>query len=308
MQGYNPIQSLNRSSLYVALVVAWVAMLGSLYFSEVRGYLPCDLCWYQRILMYPLTVILAIGLLRQDGNLPYLVLPFTIIGQGVSTYHYLLEKTTIFGAPTVCRSGVPCTVAWINWLGFITIPFLAMTAFFLITIMCLIALTAGEPDELENRPSPWWQVGGLIAAVFLAFVLLYQWDGGKVQALTLTQLPGSAMQSVPAAAPASQEVAAEGDPEEFDAEALDEGRQLFLASCAVCHGQDAQGMPGLGKSLVASDVIHGSDADALALIRAGVAPDDPRNTTGVIMPPSGGRPDLSDDQLLAIIHYVRSLR
>ncbi|HXF62012.1 MAG TPA: disulfide oxidoreductase [Caldilineaceae bacterium] len=303
MQVFNPVQFFNRSSLYVALVVAWVAMLGSLYFSEVKGYLPCDLCWYQRILMYPLTVILAVGLLRQDGSLPYLVLPFTIIGQGVSTYHYLLEKTTIFGAPTVCRSGVPCTVAWINWLGFITIPFLAMTAFFIITIMCLIALTAGEPDEIANRPSPWWQVGGLIAAVILAFVLLYQWEGGKVQALTLTQLPGVAMQSAPAAAPVSQAATAGND-----SEALDEGRQLYLASCAVCHGEDAQGMPGLGKSLVDSDVIHGNDADALALIRAGVAPDDPRNTTGVIMPPSGGRPDLSDQQLLAIINHVRSLR
>src|SRR5690554_2379663 len=108
MNQLNPTHLLNRSSLYVALLTAWVAMSGSLYFSEVLGYLPCDLCWYQRILMYPLTVILTVGLLRQDGNLPYYVLPLSIIGQGVSTYHYLLQKTTIFGAPTVCRSGIPC--------------------------------------------------------------------------------------------------------------------------------------------------------------------------------------------------------
>ena len=89
---------LNRSALYIALMVAWVAMLGSLYFSEVKGYVPCPLCWYQRILMYPLAGLIAFGLLRLDTNLPYLVLPFSILGMCVSTYHYLLEKTELFDA------------------------------------------------------------------------------------------------------------------------------------------------------------------------------------------------------------------
>ena len=113
-------------ALYVALLAAWTAMLGSLYFSEVSGYLPCTLCWYQRILMYPLTGLIAFGILRRDWHLPFLVLPFSLLGQAISTYHYLLEKTTIFGAPTACREGISCTTPWINWFGFITIPFLAM--------------------------------------------------------------------------------------------------------------------------------------------------------------------------------------
>lgn len=57
---------LNRNSLYIALLTAWIAMCGSLYFSEVNGFVPCTLCWYQRILMYPLTLVLGVGLLRRD--------------------------------------------------------------------------------------------------------------------------------------------------------------------------------------------------------------------------------------------------
>ncbi len=138
---------LERSGLYIALLAAWVAMMGSLYFSEVAGYIPCTLCWYQRILMYPLAGIIAIGLLRRDRGLPFYILPFSLLGIGFSTYHYLLQKTDIFGT-TICKVGVPCTAIWINWLGFITIPFLALTAFIIITLMALIALQ-GEAEEIR---------------------------------------------------------------------------------------------------------------------------------------------------------------
>ena len=67
---------LERNGLYLALIAASTAMFGSLYFSEVAGYLPCSLCWYQRILMYPLVAILSVGLVRRDQGLPYYVLPF----------------------------------------------------------------------------------------------------------------------------------------------------------------------------------------------------------------------------------------
>ena len=86
-------ERLDRYSLYIALLAAWIALLGSLYFSEVKGFLPCDLCWIQRILMYPLSVILTVGLLRRDENLPLLVLPLSTLGVFVALYHYLLEKT-----------------------------------------------------------------------------------------------------------------------------------------------------------------------------------------------------------------------
>jgi disulfide bond formation protein DsbB len=142
---------LSRIPLYLAILVAWVAMLGSLYFSEIAGFIPCKLCWYQRILMYPLALILPIAALRRDDNVPAYVLPFSVIGIFVSTYHYLLQKTNIFPEDTVCAGGVPCNVDYINWLGFITIPFLALTAFVLISLLMVIFYAQQSQTEVEGE-------------------------------------------------------------------------------------------------------------------------------------------------------------
>lgn len=139
-----------RAPLLVALLTAWVAMLGSLYFSEVAGFVPCKLCWIQRILMYPLTIILLVATLRRDDDVPYYVLPFSLIGICVSTYHYLLQKTDLFSEGAVCAGGVPCNIAYINWLGFITIPFLALTAFIIITISTLFLLANRKAAAAEE--------------------------------------------------------------------------------------------------------------------------------------------------------------
>lgn len=288
-----------RSTLYIALAIALTATLGSLYFSEVRHYLPCNLCWYQRILMYPLVLIIAVGLLRQDSDLPYYVLPLSLLGQGIATYHYLLEKTNIFAAPTTCQEGIPCTTPWINWGGFITIPLLSMTAFFLITVMCLIAMTSGEPSADEFSSAPWFQVATVIVLVSAAFILIYQLDPVRAESLELTIPAVGDMSPVTTVSP-SVEVA----PSQEDPAAL--GAQLYTQDCAVCHGPDAKGLPNLGTSLVESPIIHGSEADALAFIRAGRSAGDPANTTGVTMPPSGGHPELSDDEILAIITYLHT--
>ncbi len=85
--------------------------------------------------MYPLSLILLIGFIRQDKGIFAYVLPFSLIGITLSTYHYLLQKTDLFTSSTVCDTGIPCTTTWINWYGFITIPFLALTAFLIISIM-----------------------------------------------------------------------------------------------------------------------------------------------------------------------------
>ncbi|MCC9074973.1 cytochrome c [Litorilinea aerophila] len=86
-----------------------------------------------------------------------------------------------------------------------------------------------------------------------------------------------------------------------------QGEGLYREACAACHGQDARGVANLGPSLVDSAVILEGEAQAaVAFIRKGVALDDPANTTGLVMPPSGGRPDLSDQQLLAIVEYLRA--
>lgn len=140
----------SRIPLYLAVLVAWVAMLGSLYFSEIAGFVPCKLCWYQRILMYPLALILPIAALRRDDGVPTYVLPFSVTGIFVSTYHYLLQKTDIFPESTVCAGGVPCNIDYINWLGFITIPFLALTAFVLISLLMVIFYALHSQAEAES--------------------------------------------------------------------------------------------------------------------------------------------------------------
>lgn len=124
--------------LYFAWVVSVAATLGSLYFSEIRGFIPCELCWYQRILMYPLALILGIGTFQNDISVKKFVLPMAIIGWCISLFHYLQQKVPGFAAIKPCTKGVPCSAEYINWLGFITIPFLALIAFSIIIVLMLL--------------------------------------------------------------------------------------------------------------------------------------------------------------------------
>ncbi|WP_212925780.1 disulfide oxidoreductase [Oceanobacillus sp. J11TS1] len=124
--------------LYLAWLVAVVATLGSLYFSEIRGFVPCELCWYQRILMYPLAVILGIATFQNELTVKKYVLPLSIIGWFISLYHYLLQNVPGFAEIKPCANGVPCSGQYIDLLGFITIPFLALTAFTLIILFMLL--------------------------------------------------------------------------------------------------------------------------------------------------------------------------
>ncbi len=300
-QSASPTSSSNRTgslALYVALLAAWTAMLGSLYFSEVRGFLPCTLCWYQRILMYPLAGLIAFGILRRDWHLPFLVLPFSLFGQGISTYHYLLEKTTIFGAPTACQAGISCITPWINWFGFITIPFLAMIAFLIITIAMLTAYYSDQPDAERRLPAR-WPVFAIVAIALLIYGGVYGQaqaaKEAKAAALPVTVLAGTEH--------------AEHNPVELaqSAATLEEGRLLYAQACAACHGPDGAGLPTLGNTLVASEFLaQKNDAEVLAMIRAGREPGAADNRSGVAMPASGGRPDLTDQQLAAIIGYIRN--
>lgn len=130
--------------LYAAWLVSIVATVGSLYFSEVRLFVPCGLCWYQRIMMYPLVILLGIASYRQDRSIVRYALPLTLLGGSISIFHYLEQKVPGFRPPSICRTGVPCTTEYINWLGFITIPFLALIAFTLITILLIGVARSGR--------------------------------------------------------------------------------------------------------------------------------------------------------------------
>jgi len=125
-----------------------VATSGSLYFSLVMGLVPCDLCWYQRILMYPLVPFIAVGLWRNDSLASY-VLPLSVGGFAVALYHNYLQMTPATGA---CTSEVPCTVVQYSFPGLgiggftlfngVTIPQMSLTAFGIITVLFLLPVVA----------------------------------------------------------------------------------------------------------------------------------------------------------------------
>lgn len=118
---------------YAAWIQACIATGGSLYFSEVMDLPPCVLCWYQRILMYPLTAILAVGILRRDRGLWLYVVPLSLLGLAIATYHNLLYYGVLPESAQPCRLGVSCTARQIEWLGFATIPLMALAAFAVVT-------------------------------------------------------------------------------------------------------------------------------------------------------------------------------
>lgn len=125
---------LGKNALLFAFIVALVSMSGSLFFSEVLGYAPCKLCWFQRIFMYPLVLILGIALFKRERKIFRYVIPMSVIGGLIAAYHYIsqvLEYTGTCGA----NSEVPCAIKYTFELGYITIPMMALTAFVLICIL-----------------------------------------------------------------------------------------------------------------------------------------------------------------------------
>ncbi len=129
---------LKANALYIAFTQALSATVGSLFFSEVLLFPPCVLCWYQRIAMYPLVVILAIGIYSRDKHVIRYALPLSIVGLLIAFYHNLLYYHILPESAAPCILGVSCTTKQIEWLGFITIPFLSFIAFAIITISMLL--------------------------------------------------------------------------------------------------------------------------------------------------------------------------
>ena len=124
--------------MQLALVIALVSTAGSLYFSEIMKLPPCALCWYQRIFMYPLVAIISVGIWKKDKNLPYFILPLSIIGILISFYQNLLYYNIIPESTSPCILGISCTIRQIEWFGFITIPLMSLTAFITITVLTLL--------------------------------------------------------------------------------------------------------------------------------------------------------------------------
>lgn len=129
-----------ENSLIFISIVSLIATLGSLYFSEVRGFEPCKLCWYQRILMYPIVLISGVALFQKNARIALTTAIFSVIGGSISLYHYGIQKLSFLSDSAPACGNVPCTGQYVNYLGFITIPFLALIAFVLILITSLFIL------------------------------------------------------------------------------------------------------------------------------------------------------------------------
>lgn len=122
---------------YSAWIMALLATVGSLFFSEVMDLPPCVLCWYQRIAMYPLVLIIAVGIVLRDWRVKYYALPVSLCGLAIAVYHNLLYYGILPESITPCTQGISCTSVQIEWLGFITIPFLSLVAFVGVSL-CLL--------------------------------------------------------------------------------------------------------------------------------------------------------------------------
>lgn len=136
-----------ENSLLFMWVISLIATLGSLFFSEVMHYEPCKFCWYQRILMYPLVLIIGIAYIQRNAKIAVTTLAFSIIGICVALYHYGMQKVPFLHDNAVACGMVPCTGQYINWLGFITIPFLSLIAFLLILVTSIFILKASKEEE-----------------------------------------------------------------------------------------------------------------------------------------------------------------
>jgi disulfide bond formation protein DsbB len=141
---------LNEHGLLLASAVAITCTLGSLYLSEVANFIPCKLCWYQRIAMYPLAVILPIAAIKRDPKVIRYALPIATIGGAISIYHYLIERFPSWSSSASCDPLAPCTVTWIWQFHFISIPFMALSGFAAIGALLLWAQPIKE-EEHEHR-------------------------------------------------------------------------------------------------------------------------------------------------------------
>ncbi len=140
-------QTLRTYGILFAFVVSLVATGGSLFLSEVMGYIPCDLCWYQRILMYPLVLLLGRAAMKDDWNIAGYVLPLSIMGGLISAWHYAEQKVPGLADLAPCKSGIPCNTDYLDWFGVITIPLMALAAFILITVFLIAGKKAQDPRE-----------------------------------------------------------------------------------------------------------------------------------------------------------------
>ena len=144
-----PLLALRRAlegyELWLAFLVTAIATGGSLFFSESAHFVPCELCWYQRICMYPLSIVTLLAALANDRRAARYLLPLPVVGAGVSVYHLLVENGVVRQS-SVCLISAPggCATKWIDEFGYVTIPVIALTGFLLLLGVLVLAAFGGE--------------------------------------------------------------------------------------------------------------------------------------------------------------------
>jgi len=139
--GWSVVESLEGYELWLAFLVSAVATGGSLFFSEIAHFVPCELCWFQRICMYPLSITTLLAAVANDRRAARYLLPLPLVGAGVSVYHLLVENGVV-KETQACLISAPggCGVKWIDEFGYVTIPTLALTGFALCFAFLLLAV------------------------------------------------------------------------------------------------------------------------------------------------------------------------
>lgn len=277
--------------MYLALFAAWVSTAGSFYMSEVLAWEPCRWCWYQRILMYPLALLIALGLIKKDKNLPHYALVLAVPGVCASIYHILLQKVPYLKALETCAETNPCSADYLIRLGvpFVTIPMLALLGFGIVIAMSLLALPKREvapvaltaPDDDEDFvPKPLLSPAMIVALIVIPVVALFTISG----VITNSRKPPKDSIAVPVAITAP-----------------DAGKQLYNQACASCHGPT-------GTALVRKDFMQKSNFELLAFVKQGRTTLESEISGGQAMPPMGGpnNTTLTDEQVLKIVQFMRA--
>jgi len=281
-------------ALYGALAAALVATFGSLYMSDVLGWLPCLWCWYQRILMYPQALLLAVGIARRDGRMPGYALLLSALGVLASLRHIGLQKVPQIMLMYPCKGSVPCSSdsLWqLGWFPYwVTVPMLALTAFVTIAICCGVAI-------MRRRAAPTDAVEGLPPVVFVLVIVLAAatpFAAGAFAARQASAQPASSIAQLdpaPGAGGASALLAAA------------DGATQFERSCSGCHR-----VMGATVAYIRPEYVRArSEGELVALVKSGRDARSPDNFSGQAMPAYGGQPSLTDAQITAIVRHVRQL-
>ncbi len=144
-------EDIRGASLWLGFVVAASCMAGSLWLSEVADFPPCPLCWYQRICMYPLALILGIAAVRRDANVRIYVMALAGVGAVIAAYHSWIQAFPPADGTSFCTLEAPCTERYVWEFGFVSIPFMALCGFAFVIVM-MVAAGGSSPASGDHGP------------------------------------------------------------------------------------------------------------------------------------------------------------